>query len=79
MASDHASLLAHITSDTVHRNPFDLSTWTNSKLSNLDAPNPPLVANSDCGGYGSDAQFEMILPPRDLKRMRTGIKLINIL
>lgn len=34
-------------------------------------PIPPLVADNGCGAYGSDAQSEMILPPRDLKRTRT--------
>ncbi|CAL9778859.1 unnamed protein product [Musa acuminata subsp. burmannicoides] len=70
-ASDDASLLVQITSDTVHYNPFDLSAWPNSMLSELNAPIPPLVADNVCGAYGSDAQSEMILPPRDLKRSRT--------
>ncbi|CAL9041572.1 unnamed protein product [Musa banksii] len=70
-ASNDASLLVQITSDTVHYNLFDLSAWPKSMLSELNAPIPPLVADNGCGAFGSDAQSEMILPPRDLKRSRT--------
>ncbi|URD74365.1 hypothetical protein MUK42_09334 [Musa troglodytarum] len=41
-ASDDASVLPQIASDTVHYDPSDLATWLDSMLSELNAPPPPL-------------------------------------